>query len=368
MKIVYLILNQTYCLFLSMSMSMLKFVNHKLSFLLIYTFAITSSNADITLSIEKNSAFILITGEIVDGDSERFSQLVNSTKNIVNEGFVVLNSPGGKVAEAINIGEMLRANGFSTAVLDKTDCQSACALIWLAGKKRIATSTSRIGFHQSYTLSQYGTAIPSIQGNALVGYYLAKIDVSPAVVAYVTAATPETFEWLSFTKARELGIDVVALDDEEQTTMGRVTKPKERDTYTKSPKGVAKLPLAQPENIPSYKNIQRAAKNTLNKYRKDGISGLHAASIACWRRVSELGSAKSFQYCFSLYMISAYIDHIVSSDANTKPYDFFTTERFISRQSNAQEFIIDKYNIPNDFVKTWGKIAVDETNKLANNK
>ena len=158
------------------------------------------------------------------------------------------------------------------------------------------------------------------------------------------------------------------MDDEEQTTMGRVTKPKERDTYTKSPKEVAKLPLAQPENIPSYKNIQRAAKNTLNKYRKDGISGLHAASIACWRRVSELGSAKSFQYCFSLDMISAYIDHIVSSDANTKPYDFFTTERFISRQSNAQEFIIDKYNIPNDFVKTWGKIAVDETNKLANNK
>lgn len=347
---------------------MLKFLSSKILFMLFYFFAITSSNADITLSIEKNSAFISITGEIVDGDSERFSQLVNGTKNIVNQGFVVLDSPGGKVAEAIIIGETLRESGFSTAVLDKTDCQSACALIWLAGKKRIATSTSRIGFHQSYTLNHSGTAVPSIQGNALVGYYLAKIDVSPAVVAYVTAAAPETFEWLSFTKARELGIEVVALDDEEQTTMGRVTKPKERDTHTKSLKEVAKLPSSEPDNIPSYNNIQRAAKNTINKFRKDGISGLHAASIACWKRVLELGSAKSFQYCFSLDMISAYIDHIVSSDMNIKPYDYFTAEKSINRQSNSKLLIKDKYNIPNDFVKIWGKIAIDETNKFATNE
>lgn len=330
----------------------------------LFYFFVNSSNAEITLNIQKETAFISITGEIVDGDSEQFLKIISGVKNLVKNGFVILNSPGGIVTEAINIGGYLRANGFATAVLDKADCQSACALIWLAGNKRIATSTSRIGFHQSYTVNQSGNAVPSIQGNALVGYYLGKIDVSASVVSYVTTASPETFEWLSFAKAKELGIDVVALNDEEQTTMGRITKPEQPKITNNSNQQVARLPSKNDGNLPSYSNIQRSVKNVMTKYKKDGILGLHTSSIACWKRASELKSARSFQYCFSLDMISGYIDNAVSNNIASKRYKFFQSKNIINRQEAAQKYVLDRQNIPNDFVLQWGATAIDVTNQL----
>lgn len=281
---------------------------------------------------------------------------------------MVLNSPGGKVVEAINIGIKLRDIGFSTAVMDQSDCQSACALIWLAGKIRIATTTSKIGFHQSYTLNVSGNAIPSIQGNALVGYYLAKIDVSPSVVSYVTAATPDTFEWLSFSKAEELGIEVIALDNDERTTMGRVTSQKQYENKNNQTQSVARLPTNNDKLLPSFPNIERAVKNTLKKYETDGIIGLHSSSIACWKRASELKSAKSFQYCFSLDMISGYIDKAVSGEISSKRYSFFKNQNVIDRQSTGQSFVRDKENIPTDFILQWGGIAIDVTNQLVSAK
>ncbi len=329
---------------------------------------VNTSKADIELAIENDSAFISITKEIVDGDSEEFSKIIKGVKGLVKSGFVLLDSPGGKVAEAISIGIELRDNGFSTVVMDQADCQSACALIWLAGNKRIATSTSRIGFHQTYTVNQSGRAIPSIQGNALVGYYLGKINVNASVVSYVTAAAPETFEWLSFSKAKELGINVIALNDAEQTTMGRnvPSKPSQNQRITTQP--LAGLPTKQPDELPNYKNIHRAAKNTMNKYQKDGILGLHNSSIACWKRASELRTSKSFQYCFSLDIISAYIDSVVAGDVVAKRYLFFTSKSLIDRQTVAQSFVFDKENIPNDYVNKWGRIAIDQANKVASAK
>jgi hypothetical protein len=68
---------------------------------------------------------IFITGRIDERTPEAFRTQVLSSKSVA----VVLDSPGGLLVPAIEIGRIIRMMGHSTAVL-KGECSSACAVIW----------------------------------------------------------------------------------------------------------------------------------------------------------------------------------------------------------------------------------------------
>lgn len=91
---------------------------------------------------------IVIDGEIVDGDYERFVSAVASAG--FEKGHVYISSPGGNVKTAVNIGALIRALRFTTEVPDNIQnqpkcwsenlsvctCASACPLIYLSGVQR----------------------------------------------------------------------------------------------------------------------------------------------------------------------------------------------------------------------------------------
>lgn len=148
-------------------------------------------------------AVIGVTGTFEPGDGERFVRFATDDKAIV-----ALASPGGELTSAIMIGEHIRMKGYSTVVPPNAICASACALTWLAGLVRSGTVTSKIGFHAAYT----GKGDVTSSGNALVGAYLNKIGVSYKAIRYITSPDPSDMTWLTFEKARDLGIDILALD------------------------------------------------------------------------------------------------------------------------------------------------------------
>lgn len=59
---------------------------------------------------------------------------------------VSLNSPGGRVFPALEIARTINASGLMTSVPSGEECYSACALIFLAGKERVAHG--KLGVHQ----------------------------------------------------------------------------------------------------------------------------------------------------------------------------------------------------------------------------
>jgi len=115
---------------------------------------------------------IVLNGPIKDGDDARFRDIAASAGKAV----VLLNSEGGSVAPALEMGRTIRLKGLSTSVPPDTLCASACALIWLAGSPRFLNETSHIGFHASYTLTE-GKPSESGVSNALVGAYLNQIGL-----------------------------------------------------------------------------------------------------------------------------------------------------------------------------------------------
>jgi hypothetical protein len=82
-----------------------------------------------------------IVGQIRPGDAERFAQLASEqvTKNKSKVAFVFVNSPGGDVAEAIRITDLISGMKPDVYVANGGVCASSCFLIFLAGYQRVAS-------------------------------------------------------------------------------------------------------------------------------------------------------------------------------------------------------------------------------------
>ncbi len=148
---------------------------------------------------------VSIEGEITPGDKQRFANIVFANR----VHLVALNSGGGSLGEAIEIGNFIRMKGLTTGVPRGDMCASSCALIWLAGVPRLATSESRIGFHAAYHSNPSGIPEVSSFANAAIGAYLNSLGFSQDAVITFTSASPTQMHWLKAEEAAQLGVDIV---------------------------------------------------------------------------------------------------------------------------------------------------------------
>lgn len=158
---------------------------------------------------EDGPAFIMLLGEIEEGDQDRFRNLALQHE----EAVIVLDSPGGAVGPALEIGRAINLSGYATVVLGESYCTSACALIWLAGSVRGLSSDAKLGFHASYR-DENGVAMESGAANALVGRYLTQLGLSSNAILFATLAPPNDFLWLDESKMEESGISFRVLSNE----------------------------------------------------------------------------------------------------------------------------------------------------------
>lgn len=173
--------------------------------------------ADISVEAGDGLDFIFISGEIEASDVAHFQRLAVSS----NEAVIVLESPGGSLAPALEIGEIIRLKGFYTYVPNGTTCTSSCALIWVAGQTRYLASDAFVGFHASYILSG-GQQIETGVGNAMVGRYLTLLNLPEKTVVFATSAPPNEIRWINTSNPAESGItfEIFDLEDAPETPSG----------------------------------------------------------------------------------------------------------------------------------------------------
>lgn len=154
--------------------------------------------------------FSLVTfrGPINNGDAEKF---LKATEGLTKVN-VLLESPGGLVKEALEIGATIRTRGYSTLVAPGTDgCYSACALIWVSGARRYMAPDSVIGFHAAY-VKENGEYKESGVGNAEIGAYLTTLGLRIEAIRFFTTAGPNEFLTLSPADARALGVEIFEIE------------------------------------------------------------------------------------------------------------------------------------------------------------
>ena len=131
---------------------------------------------------------LILEGPIEDGDFEKFRLLVdnhNLDGDTING--VILNSPGGSVVPALEMGRYIRLKRIVTfAPLSCPDgeciCASACALIWLGGISRTGTvyvhRPSLRDDDQRLNFSAWDRAVGAAQDDILLYLHEMRIDES----------------------------------------------------------------------------------------------------------------------------------------------------------------------------------------------
>ena len=163
--------------------------------------AVPASAAVEHSTLDRGVEAIVISGDILEGDDARFGELSRRFPRAV----VYLESAGGSLVPAIELGKQVRAGLLATAVLVGSTCTSACALVWLAGTPRYLGPEAHLGFHASYS-DEGGRLVETGVGNAIVGHYLSQLDLPEDAAVFATIASPYEINWLTADNSGEAGI------------------------------------------------------------------------------------------------------------------------------------------------------------------
>ena len=158
---------------------------------------------------------------------------------------ILIHSPGGSVADAIAMGELIRAKGLAVAVARTlitncperaprcpsgpgramtggAMCASACVLMLAGGVERLVGPAARVGVHQITTLvketegSAHLTSTRKIYEQAgvdeAVTHYLTAMGVGDPVMALMRKTPAASIRWLSLADLRASGLATRALD------------------------------------------------------------------------------------------------------------------------------------------------------------
>ncbi|SMQ86120.1 hypothetical protein SAMN06295905_3419 [Devosia lucknowensis] len=156
---------------------------------------------DEPLSIGLGSGGVLsLTGTIDPGSGQRFADEIAARGEYVST--VLLDSPGGSVNDALEIGRLILEKGLSTEVRDGGLCASSCPIIFASGTERIAGRDAAIGVHQIYAaalsaspidaLSVAGVAMSDAQNvTAEITRHLGEAGVDPALWIHALETPPD---------------------------------------------------------------------------------------------------------------------------------------------------------------------------------
>jgi hypothetical protein len=101
---------------------------------------------------------LMATGTITPGISKAFAAEIDKRGDYIKT--VVLNSPGGSVADAMAMGRIIREKKFSTEVAAGKYCASSCPLVFAGGIERRAGDRAVIGVHQVAAIASAANGPP----------------------------------------------------------------------------------------------------------------------------------------------------------------------------------------------------------------
>lgn len=157
---------------------------------------------------------ISLRGEIQDGDAQRLRQtLVSNLTKMGAFRFLLLDSRGGSVAEAMKIGEVVKSAMLTTTLVrladldndaaTKRQCISACFLVFIAGGERRLPNGALLGIHRPYfDAATYGAHTPLEIANGqeqleeAVRKYSRANGVSDTLIARMMVHSSKQVYWL----------------------------------------------------------------------------------------------------------------------------------------------------------------------------
>ncbi|OCX64565.1 hypothetical protein BFP70_11065 [Thioclava sp. SK-1] len=155
---------------------------------------------------------LTLTGQIAPGDAARITDeltLRAETGQPVTQ--IALDSTGGSVQDALDIGRIVRDSGIGTRVDSGAICLSACPYLFAGGITRSVATDGKIGVHQHYfgknAILPAFMAVEDVQrGQANVMGYLLEMGIDPAVMEPAMRTAPNRIYLLTPEELRRFAL------------------------------------------------------------------------------------------------------------------------------------------------------------------
>ncbi len=182
-------------------------------------------------------------GRIDPGTAKAFADAVANLKG--RRLPILIHSPGGSVADAGAMGELIRAKGLAVAVARTlitncpeaspkcpdgpgaaitggAVCASACVFVLAGGVERLAAPSARIGVHQTTTVVSETEGLAHLKStrkiyeqqgvDAAVEAYLTAMGVGEPVMTLMRKTSAASIRWLSPAELKDSHLATLALD------------------------------------------------------------------------------------------------------------------------------------------------------------
>ena len=181
--------------------------------------------------------WIFADGEISPGTFDKFQLFLKAHPSLIAGATVILNSPGGSVAEGIKLGNAIRDLHFRTDVgalgiggmsIAPGLCLSACIYPYLGGEYRYLHQGSAIGVHRfSFTNAAISASEATETSQLLAGYiveFLNKSTVNSDFFPLMTKTPPDNIQIIPVEQLRTMRVvtdDVFSESWSFESVMGR---------------------------------------------------------------------------------------------------------------------------------------------------
>jgi hypothetical protein len=155
---------------------------------------------------------LVISGTIGDASASWLRTRLDQAHLAAGDA-VLLSSPGGRVSQAVIMGEIIRSRGLVTAVgvadasgrITPSYCASACVLVYAGGKTRFGIEGSKLGVHQFTSTTPGDDPVADTQRMAgmLLGY-MTRMGVSSSVVEAMSQT--RDIRWIGVKEAAAMNL------------------------------------------------------------------------------------------------------------------------------------------------------------------
>jgi len=179
----------------------------------------------ITFTLLANGVLVA-EGSIDPGAAMRLASEIEARGEYVKS--ISLNSPGGALDDAMDMGRLIRERGIASVVADGALCASSCPLVLAGGLTRTAGPRAAIGVHQFYaatkTDAKPAQAMADAQmTTARISRYLADMDIDPAIWLHALDTPPQAlyyFQPEELAKYRMVTAPVATADQQQVKRRG----------------------------------------------------------------------------------------------------------------------------------------------------
>jgi len=147
----------------------------------------------ITFTLLANGVLVA-EGSIDPGAAMRLANEIEARGEYVKS--ISLNSPGGALDDAMEMGRLIRERGVATVVADGALCASSCPLVLAGGLTRTVGSQAAIGVHQFYAATKADARPAQAMADAQmttarISRYLTDMDIDPAIWLHALDTPPQ---------------------------------------------------------------------------------------------------------------------------------------------------------------------------------